>query len=142
MLRVRNELPYSHAKSKEDTDRDFNKAIEICLDHIDLIMLCAGTHNEISTLFLLDEMKKRNIANDHPNVYFSQLYGMSDHITMNLAAENYNVTKYVPYGPVRSVVPYLIRRANENTSIAGQMSRELELVTQEKKRSDKLKLLS
>ncbi|MBK6522182.1 MAG: proline dehydrogenase family protein [Sphingobacteriaceae bacterium] len=134
--------PTPMQKTKEDTDRDFNKAIEICLDHIDLIMLCAGTHNEISTLFLLDEMKKRNIANDHPNVYFSQLYGMSDHITMNLAAENYNVTKYVPYGPVRSVVPYLIRRANENTSIAGQMSRELELVTQEKVRRDRNKLLN
>lgn len=127
--------------TKANTDSDFNKAIEICLDNVDFIMLCAGTHNEESTLFLLDEMKKRGIANNHPNVYFSQLYGMSDHITMNLAAENYNVTKYVPYGPIKSVIPYLIRRANENTGIAGQMSRELDLVLQEKNRRDKLKLL-
>ncbi|HRH11614.1 MAG TPA: proline dehydrogenase family protein [Bacteroidia bacterium] len=133
--------PTPMQKCKDDTDIAFNKAVVLCLDNIDLIMLCAGTHNEVSTLFLLDEMKKRNIANDHPHVYFSQLYGMSDHITMNLAAEKYNVTKYVPYGPVKSVVPYLIRRAQENTGIAGQMSRELQLITQEKKRRDNLKLL-
>lgn len=133
--------PSPMQKSKKKTDIDFNKAVGICLDNINLIMLCAGTHNEESTLYLLDEMKKRNIPNDHPHVYFSQLYGMSDHITMNLAAEKYNVTKYVPYGPVKSVVPYLIRRAQENTGIAGQMSRELQLITQEKNRRDKLKLL-
>jgi proline dehydrogenase len=126
---------------KAATDNDFNKAVSICLQNIDIIMLCAGTHNEESSIFLLEEMKKYNLPNNHPNIYFSQLFGMSDHISMNLAGEGYNVTKYLPYGPVKSVVPYLIRRANENTSIAGQMSRELDLVSQEKIRRDKLKLL-
>lgn len=127
---------------KASTDLDFNKAVSICLQNIDIIMLCAGTHNEESTIFLLEEMKKFNLPKNHNNIYFSQLYGMSDHISMNLAGEGYNVTKYLPYGPVKSVVPYLIRRANENTSIAGQMSRELDLVSQEKARRDKLKLLN
>ena len=77
----------------------------------------------------------------HPNIYFSQLYGMSDHITFNLAAEGYNVTKYLPYGPVKSTVPYLIRRANENTAIAGQMSRELKLIIEEKERRKTAKML-
>lgn len=126
---------------KAATDNDFNKAVSICLQNIDIIMLCAGTHNEESSIFLLEEMKKYNLPNNHPSIYFSQLFGMSDHISMNLAGEGYNVTKYLPYGPVKSVVPYLIRRANENTSIAGQMSRELDLVSQEKIRRDKLKLL-
>lgn len=127
---------------KESTDRDFDKAIEICLDNIDLITLCAGTHNEASTLFLLDQMKKKGIANDHPHVYFSQLYGMSDHITFNLAESGYNVTKYLPYGPVKSTLPYLIRRAEENTAIAGQMGRELRLIVEEKSRRRAARLLS
>ncbi|MBK9282986.1 MAG: proline dehydrogenase family protein [Sphingobacteriaceae bacterium] len=139
---IKMNYPTPMQKTKEDTDRDFNKAVEICLNNIDIIMLCVGTHNELSTLFLLDEMKKRNLANNHHHIFISQLYGMSDHISMNLANENYNVTKYVPYGPIKSVVPYLIRRANENTGIAGQMGRELDLLNQEKKRRDKLKLLN
>lgn len=127
---------------KAKTDDDFDKALVLCLQNIDRIILCAGTHNEESTIFLLEEMKKLGLKNDHPHIYFSQLFGMSDHISMNLAAEGYNVTKYLPYGPVKSVIPYLMRRANENTSIAGQMSRELDLITQEKVRRDKLKLLN
>jgi proline dehydrogenase len=128
--------------SKLNTDEDFDKAVSICLDNIDLITLCAGTHNEKSTMHLLNEMKEKGIANDHPNVYFSQLFGMSDNITYNLADANYNVTKYLPYGPVRSVIPYLIRRANENTAIAGQMSRELQLISEERQRRSQNKLLT
>lgn len=119
---------------KDDTDRDFDKAVEICLENIDIITLCAGTHNEASTMHLVHKMTEMKIANDHPHVYFSQLYGMSDHITYNLADAGFNVTKYLPYGPVKSVIPYLIRRASENTAIAGQMSRELRLIIEEKER--------
>lgn len=128
--------------SKENTDVDFDKAVDICLENIDIVTLCAGTHNEASTMFLVDKMNKLNIANDHPHVYFSQLYGMSDHITFNLADAGYNVTKYLPYGPVKSVVPYLIRRAEENTAISGQMGRELRLIIEEKNRRKYSKLLS
>ncbi len=134
-------LPSPVHERKEDTDRDFNEALDTCLRNIDLITLCAGTHNEASTMHLLDKMKEMGIANDHPHVYFSQLYGMSDHITFNLADAGYNVTKYLPYGPVKSVVPYLIRRAEENTAIAGQMGRELSLILAEKKRRQHEKLL-
>lgn len=88
--------------SKNRTDSDFNKAITICLENINRVTLCAGTHNEASTIHLLNEMSRLGIPNDNENVYFSQLYGMSDHITYNLAAANYNVTKYLPYGPIES----------------------------------------
>jgi proline dehydrogenase len=128
--------------SKENTDKDFDEAITICLENIQLITLCAGTHNEASTLHLLDEMQRLGIENNDPNVFFSQLYGMSDHITYNLAEANYNVTKYLPYGPVKSVIPYLIRRAQENTAIAGQIGRELKLITEEKLRRLKQPLLT
>lgn len=136
-----NGYPTPIQPSKAKTDEDFNTALSLCLENIDIIMLCAGTHNEESSVFLLEEMKRMGLPNNHKHIFYSQLFGMSDHISMNLAAEGYNVTKYLPYGPVKSVIPYLIRRANENTSIAGQMSRELDLITQEKNRRDKLKLL-
>ena len=128
--------------TKEATDIDFDKAVDICLENIDIITLCAGTHNEASTMHLVDKMKELNIANDNPHVYFSQLYGMSDHITYNLADAGYNVTKYLPYGPVKSVMPYLIRRAEENTGIAGQMGRELKLIIEEKNRRHNSRLLT
>ncbi len=128
--------------NKKNTDVDFDKAVDICLENIDVITLCAGTHNEASNAHLLQKMKDLNIANDHPHVYFSQLFGMSDHITYNLAEAGYNVTKYVPYGPVKSVVPYLIRRAEENTAIAGQMGREMTLIVEEKHRRKNAKLLT
>ena len=111
------------------------------LENIDIITLCAGTHNEASSMFVINEMKRLKIPNNHPNIYFSQLFGMSDHITYNLADAGYNVTKYLPYGPVKSVIPYLIRRAQENTAIAGQMSRELKLITEEVHRREEQKLL-
>ncbi|MHB8259966.1 MAG: proline dehydrogenase family protein [Bacteroidia bacterium] len=127
--------------SKESTDIDFDKALTICLENIDIITLCAGTHNEASTMFVVHEMNRLGIANNNKHIYFSQLYGMSDHISFNLADAGYNVTKYLPYGPVKSVIPYLIRRAQENTAIAGQMSRELKLITEEKERRNQVKLL-
>lgn len=126
---------------KEATDVDFDKAVEACLQHISHVVLCAGTHNEESTLRLITLMKEHNIPNNHPHVYFSQLYGMSDNISYALASEGYNVTKYLPYGPIKSVIPYLIRRAEENTSINGQASRELQLVIKEKERRKEQKLL-
>ncbi|HEY4799140.1 MAG TPA: proline dehydrogenase family protein [Bacteroidia bacterium] len=128
--------------NKQKTDADFDKAVDICLENINLITLCAGTHNEASSMHLLSKMKELGLRNDHPHVYFSQLYGMSDHITFNLADSGYNVTKYLPYGPVKSTLPYLIRRAEENTAIAGQMSRELKLIIEEKERRKTAKLLT
>lgn len=127
--------------NKELTDRDFDKAITTCLENIDIITLCAGTHNEDSSLFLVDEMKRLDLPHNHPKIYFSQLYGMSDHISYNLAAKGYNVTKYLPYGPIKSVIPYLIRRAEENTAISGQMGRELNNLVTEINRRKEVKLL-
>jgi proline dehydrogenase len=120
--------------SKENSDRDYNAALEFCVMHIDRMGLCAGTHNEKSSLLLVDLMAKHNIASDDKRVYFSQLLGMSDHISYNLSQNNYNVAKYVPYGPVKEVLPYLIRRAQENTSVKGQTGRELSLIIKEKAR--------
>jgi proline dehydrogenase len=120
--------------TKTDTDRDYNAALEFCLEnhpHIDVI---AGTHNEESARYLTELMKKAGIKNDDEHVVFSQLYGMSDNISFNLAAQGYNVVKYVPYGPIEDVMPYLIRRAEENTSVAGQTGRELSLIIKEKAR--------
>jgi len=119
---------------KDSTDRDYDTTLLFCLDHIDKISFCAATHNEQSSLFLADEMHKRQIPHHHPHVSFSQLYGMSDQVTYNLAKAGYNVAKYLPYGPVKDVIPYLIRRAQENTSVSGQMSRELNLIYKEMKR--------
>lgn len=119
---------------KASTDRDFNAALEFSLNHLEGMALCAGTHNEDSSLWLADEMDRRGLDRSDKRVYFAQLYGMSDHISFNLSKAGYNVAKYVPYGPVREVMPYLIRRAEENTSVAGQTSRELALIMRERKR--------
>jgi len=119
---------------KQSTDRDYDAAVNFCIENIRNIALLAGTHNEQSCRFLADLLNLKKIAHDHPNVYFSQLLGMSDNLSFNLADAGYNVVKYVPYGPVKSVLPYLFRRAQENTAIAGQMSRELGLILTEKKR--------
>lgn len=120
--------------TKEDTDRDYDSAVEFCVEHIDRIGLCAGTHNEKSSRKLAELLDAKKIPHNHPHVYFSQLLGMSDHISFNLAHDGYNVAKYVPYGPVRDVLPYLIRRAQENTSVKGQTGRELSLIIKEKER--------
>lgn len=123
--------------SKEATDRDFNAAVEYCLDNVETISFVAGTHNEQSTRFVTDKIEEKNIPHDHPHVYFSQLYGMSDNLSYVLAKNGYNVSKYVPYGPVKDTVPYLIRRAQENSSVMGQTSRELEMLERELKRRGK-----
>lgn len=121
-------------KTKEATDIIFNDAIKFMLDHIEQMSLFVGTHNEESSYLVMDLMKEKNIATNDHRVWFGQLYGMSDHISYNLAHHGYNVAKYIPFGPVKDVMPYLIRRAEENTSVAGQTGRELALLTKEKKR--------
>jgi proline dehydrogenase len=120
--------------NKEATDHDYNEALKFCTDYIDKIAFVAGTHNEDSCLVLTNLMTQKGIPHNHPHVYFSQLLGMSDNLSFNLGSADYNIAKYVPYGPVKAVLPYLFRRAQENTAIAGQMSRELSLILKEKKR--------
>ncbi|MFN4144539.1 MAG: proline dehydrogenase family protein [Runella sp.] len=117
--------------TKEDTDRDFNRAIEFCLENREVVSICLGTHNEYSCLYCIELMQKMNISSQDPHVWFAQLLGMSDNISYNLAKAGYNVAKYVPYGPIESVMPYLFRRAEENKSIAGQSSREFLLIKRE-----------
>ena len=121
-------------KDKISCDNDYNLALRFCINHIDKIALCAGTHNEQSSMLLTQLMAENNILKNDQRVYFSQLLGMSEHISFNLSKHEYNVAKYMPYGPVKDVIPYLIRRAEENTSIAGQTGRELSLIIKEKKR--------
>ena len=120
--------------NKEASDRDFDKALELVVSSIDSIALCAGTHNEKSSAYLAQLIEKHGIQHDDKRIYFAQLLGMSDHISYNLSNAHFNVAKYVPYGPVKEVMPYLLRRADENTSVAGQTSRELSLLVKEKKR--------
>ena len=113
---------------KQATDADFDAALDYCTEHVEEIAFCCASHNETSNLYLCELLQRHNLPNNHPHVSFAQLYGMSDHISFNLANSGYNVGKYLPYGPVRDVIPYLMRRAQENTSVAGQISRELRLV--------------
>lgn len=121
-------------ETKAATDNNFNSCMTFILNHLDRISLFIGTHNEHSCYLAMDLMKELEIDKKDNNVWFGQLYGMSDHISFNLAKQGYNVAKYVPFGPVKDVMPYLIRRAEENTSVAGQTSRELNLLKQEKAR--------
>ena len=120
--------------NKKTTDNNFNTVLAYILDNLDDIELFIGTHNEESNLLAIGLMKEKEIANDDNRIWFGQLYGMSDHITFNLSSKGYNVAKYIPFGPVKDVMPYLIRRAEDNTSVAGQTSRELSLLKKEKKR--------
>ena len=120
--------------TKADTDREYDRAVEIFIDNIDVVEICVGTHNEASCRLLLHLMADKQLPNNHPHIYFSQLYGMSDNISFNLAKAGYNVSKYLPFGPVESTLPYLARRAEENTAIAGQMSKELEIIVRELER--------
>ncbi len=117
--------------TKEETDHDFNAAIDFCLQHRDTVSICLGTHNEYSCEYCITHMKDMGIAPNDEHIWFAQLLGMSDNISYNLANAGYNVAKYVPYGPVETVMPYLFRRAEENKSIAGQSSREFTLVSNE-----------
>jgi len=120
--------------NKAATDADYDAALAFCLENIDRIAFVAGTHNEHSCKLLTELLKTEKIDAQHKHVFFSQLLGMSDNLSFNLANAGYNVAKYVPYGPVKSVLPYLFRRADENTSIAGQMGRELGLIIKERTR--------
>jgi len=122
---------------KPATDQNYDAGIAFSIAHLDRISIFNGSHNENSNRLLSELMEKLGLARNESKIWFSQLYGMSDHITFNLADEGYNVTKYIPYGPVRNILPYLIRRAEENTSIAGQTGRELGLLEQERKRRKK-----
>lgn len=119
---------------KTATDEDYNAAIEYCLKHLGEMAFVNATHNEDSSMLLARRMYDLGIPENHPRIGFSQLYGMGDNISYVLAKRGYNVSKYVPYGPVTDAVPYLIRRAEENTSAAGHMSRQLEMITRELKR--------
>lgn len=119
---------------KNATDILYNEALKYMLNNLNDIALFAGTHNEDSSYLLMDMMNKKGLFENDKKVWFGQLYGMSDHISYNLSDNGYNVAKYLPFGPVKDVMPYLIRRAEENTSVAGQTSRELYLIKQEKKR--------
>lgn len=117
--------------NKAACDADFNAALEWAVKNVDVLSICAGTHNEESALILANLMLEHKIDPSDPRIFFAQLLGMSDHISFNLAESHYQVAKYVPYGPIREVLPYLIRRAEENTSVAGQTGRELSLILKE-----------
>lgn len=120
--------------SKEATDVNYDAAVLYMIEHLDKMSIFAGTHNEQSSYTLMELMQERGIKNNDDRIWFGQLYGMSDNISYNLAANGYNVAKYLPFGPVKDVMPYLIRRAEENTSVAGQTSRELSLIKAERDR--------
>lgn len=119
---------------KAATDRDFNAAIRWCVEHISRVAFCAGSHNEESNALLAECLADTGLATNDSRVWSAQLLGMSDHISFNLSQAGFNVAKYVPFGPIRETIPYLIRRAEENSSVAGQTSRELELIRREVKR--------
>lgn len=119
---------------KASSDRDYNAAVTFCVKHYEGVASCVGSHNEASTHHQMNLMEQQGIPKNHPHLTFSQLYGMSDNLTFNLAKAGYNVSKYVPYGPVGDVVPYLIRRAQENSSVNGEVGRELKLIQKELRR--------
>jgi len=116
---------------RESTDRDYNLALKISMDNIDVVSIFNGTHNEYSSIYLTELMNEQKIKPSDKRIWFSQLFGMSEHISFNVAAAGFNVAKYVPYGPVRYVLPYLMRRVEENTSVKGQTGRELSLIKKE-----------
>lgn len=122
---------------KQSSDRDFDLALAFIIENIEHFALCAGTHNENSSNVLASLIEKHHLSKDDNRLFFAQLLGMSDHISYNLAHSGYKVAKYVPYGPIEEVMPYLLRRADENTSVAGQTGRELSLIMKERKRRRK-----
>jgi proline dehydrogenase len=128
------EYPSPICASKEATDENYDAAVLYMIDHLDTMSIFAGTHNEESTYRLMELMQEKGIKSNDDRIWFGQLYGMSDNISYNLAANGYNVAKYLPFGPVKDVMPYLIRRAEENTSVAGQTSRELSMIKAERNR--------
>jgi proline dehydrogenase len=122
---------------KRATDSDYDEALKICMENVSEVAVIVASHNERSNMLATEFMQKMGIERHHPHVHFSQLYGMSDHITFNLAKAGYSVSKYLPFGPVEDVVPYLMRRAQENSSVAGQTGRELVLIKKEIRRRKK-----
>jgi len=120
--------------NKNDTDRDYDSAIQYCTSNLKEIAICAGTHNQKSSELLVEMIEKSKIIKKDDRIYFAQLLGMADHISNNLGVAGYNVAKYVPYGKIKEVIPYLFRRADENKSVAGEMSRELKIRKEELKR--------
>jgi len=137
-----NELEYPSpiCKSKIETDKNFDDGLQFMLENLNRCEVFIGSHNENSNLLALNYMKENQIDPKDSRIFFGQLFGMSDHISFNLGHLGYNVAKYLPFGPVRDVMPYLIRRAEENTSVAGQTSRELMLIKKERERR-KLKII-
>ena len=121
-------------KDKAETDKNFNEVMEYMFENLEDMAIFCGTHNEESSYLLMDLIEKSGYSREDPRLWFGQLYGMSDNISFNLGHEGFNVAKYLPFGPVKDVMPYLIRRAEENTSVAGQTNRELNLITKEKQR--------
>lgn len=119
---------------KDTCDKDYNEALEYCMEHLPRIGLIVASHNEYSNLYATRLMDEKGYPHDHPHVHFSQLYGMSDNITFNLARYGCSVSKYLPFGPIKDVIPYLMRRARENSSVAGQTGRELGLIKKEMQR--------
>ena len=119
---------------KESTDSDYNEAVQFCIQHIDRIAVIIASHNDQSNLYGVEQALQNNIELNHPHIHFSQLYGMSDNITFNLAKAGCSVSKYLPFGPINDVIPYLMRRAQENSSVSGQVGRELVLINKEIKR--------
>ena len=120
--------------NKEASDTDYNAAVEFCVNKIDRISIIVASHNEYSNLYTTQLLDKKGLLHNHPHIHFSQLYGMSDNITFNLAKSGFSVSKYLPFGPIKDVVPYLMRRAQENSSVAGQTGRELGLIKKEMNR--------
>lgn len=121
-------------RDKAAADRDYDLAIDYCLENVDEIAFVAGTHNDESVKKLAEKVHSKGLDHNHPHIFFSQLFGMSDNLSYVLADNDFNVSKYVPYGPVSDAIPYLIRRAKENSSVSGQVSRELDLITKELER--------
>jgi proline dehydrogenase len=119
---------------KASSDRDFNTALAHCIEHLNKVSLIVASHNEESNYLTTKLLQEKQLPLNHPHIHFSQLYGMSDNITFNLAKAGCSVSKYLPFGPIKDVVPYLMRRAQENSSVAGQTSRELLLIKKELKR--------
>ncbi|HEY9364445.1 MAG TPA: proline dehydrogenase family protein, partial [Chitinophagaceae bacterium] len=120
--------------NKAATDKDYNAAVKFCIDHLDRIHLIVASHNEHSNLYATQLLEEKDLPLNHPRVHFSQLYGMSDNITFNLAKAGCSVSKYLPFGPIKDVIPYLMRRAQENSSVKGQTGRELALIKKELER--------
>ena len=119
---------------KETCDKDYNEAVKFSVEHLNKIAVIVASHNEYSNLLTTQLLQQKNLPLNHPHVHFSQLYGMSDNITFNLAKAGCSVSKYLPFGPIKDVIPYLMRRAQENSSVAGQTGRELGLIKKEIKR--------